>query len=64
MEKENQNNWGGFRKNSGRKPKVEGTKTTTLSFSCTLEQKDAIKNLVQESGLSQSEWILVKLLRG
>lgn len=62
MEKENQNNWGGFRKNSGRKSKVEGTKTTTLSFSCTLEQKDTIKKLVKESGLSQSEWILTKLL--
>lgn len=62
MKKERSPNWGGFRENSGRKPKVEGTKSTTLSFSCTLEQKDAIKKLVAESGLTQSEWILTKLL--
>lgn len=61
MEKEKHNNWGGFRENSGRKPKIEGTKSTTLSFSCTLEQKDLIRKLVEESGLSQSEWILKKL---
>ena len=62
MKKERSSNWGGFRENSGRKPKAEGTRATTLSFSCTLEQKDAIKKLVKESGLSQSEWILCKLL--
>ena len=62
MEKRKYNNWGGFRENSGRKPKVEGTKSTTLSFSCTLEQKELIKKSVKESGLSQSEWILKKLL--
>lgn len=62
MKKEKSSNWGGFRENSGRKPKVEGTKSTTLSFSCTLVQKDLIKKLVKESGLTQSEWILSKLL--
>ena len=62
MKKERNSNWGGFRENSGRKPKVEGTRTTTLSFSCTLEQKDTIKKLVAESGLTQSDWILTKLL--
>ena len=62
MKKEKSANWGGFRENSGRKPKVEGTKSTTLSFSCTLVQKDLIKKLVKESGLTQSEWILSKLL--
>ena len=45
MKKEKSANWGGFRENSGRKPKVEGTKSTTLSFSCTLVQKDLIKKL-------------------
>ena len=53
MKKEKHNNWGGFRENSGRKPKVEGTKSTTLSFSCTLEQKDLIRKLKFYCNISQ-----------
>lgn len=55
-------NWGGIRENAGRKRKLEEDKAVTLSFSCTLEQKDVIKKLIAESGLTQSEWILTKLL--
>lgn len=52
---------GGYREGSGRPRKKESDKAKTLSFSCTLEQKDLIRKLVEESGLSQSEWILKKL---
>lgn len=53
---------GGARDNSGRKQKSDAGKAVTVSFSCSPEQKEALQSLVSESGLSQSEFILSKVL--
>ena len=54
--------WGGYRQNSGRKPKAEKEKAVTVSFCCSPEQKAQIQKDVKESGMKQSEYILSKLL--
>lgn len=53
---------GGARKGAGRKTKDASGKAVTVSFSCSPEQKEQIKNDVIQSGMTQSEYILSKLL--
>lgn len=52
---------GGVREGSGRKKKSESGKAVTVSFSCSPEQKERLKEDVAESGMGQSEYILKKL---
>lgn len=52
---------GGAREGSGRKAKSESGKAVTVSFSCSPEQKERLKEDVAESGMGQSEYILSKL---
>lgn len=53
---------GGARKGAGRKTKDVSGKAVTISFSCSPEQKEQIKKDVIQSGMTQSEYILSKLL--
>lgn len=53
---------GGYRQNSGRKPKSEKDKAVTVSFCCSPQQKEQIQKDVKQSGMKQSEYILSKLL--
>lgn len=58
LKKENR---GGARKNAGRKQKEDGAKAVTVSFCCTPEQKEKLDKVVQDSGLSRSEYLVKKL---
>ena len=58
LKKENR---GGARKNAGRKPKLEQGKAVTVSFCCTPEQKESLKEAVKASGLTQSAYIASRL---
>lgn len=58
---EKKENRGGARKNAGRKQKEDGAKAVTVSFCCTLEQKEKLDKAVQNSGLSRSEYLVKKL---
>jgi hypothetical protein len=60
-EKEKKESRGGYRPGSGRKAKSESGKAVTVSFSCSPEQKERLKEDVAESGMGQSEYILSKL---
>ena len=60
-EKEKKESRGGYRPGSGRKAKSESGKAVTVSFSCSPEQKERLKEDVAESGIGQSEYILSKL---
>lgn len=61
LKKENR---GGARKNAGRKPKPEQGKVVTISFCCTSEQKESLKEAVKASGLTQSAYITNRLFCG
>lgn len=45
----------------GRKPKGDEPKTTTMSIVCTASEKEKIKELAKNSGLSISAYIVSKL---
>ena len=60
-EKEKKESRGGYRPGSGRKKKSKSGKAVTVSFSCSPEQKERLKEDVAESGMGQSEYILKKL---
>ena len=51
---------GGAREGAGRKKK-ENAKRTTLSFVCSAEEKIFIDKLVNNSGLSRSQFILAAI---
>lgn len=53
--------WGGAREGAGRKPKNKSGKAVTVSFCCSPEQKEHLKEDVKKSGLNQSEYICKKL---
>lgn len=46
----------------GRKPKGEESRTCTMSIVCTASEKEKIKQLAKNSGLSISGFILQKIL--
>ena len=52
---------GGARAGAGRKPKNKSGKAVTVSFCCSPEQKEHLKEDVKKSGLNQSEYICKKL---
>lgn len=52
---------GGARPNAGRKAKNAAEKAVTVAFSCTPEQKEKLKKMIQAAGLSQSDFIKQKL---
>ncbi len=53
---------GGVREGAGRKLKSKTGKAVTISFSCSPEQKEQIKKDIVQSGMTQSEYIINKLL--
>lgn len=58
---EKKENRGGARKNAGRKQKEDGAKAVTVSFCCTPEQKESLKEAIKASGLTQSAYIASRL---
>lgn len=52
---------GGSRPNAGRKRQGEEAKRTTVSFVCTPSEKIKLKELAENAGLSQSQFICRKI---
>ena len=59
------NGWGGKRENQTGRPKgtkKEIAKTESLYVRCTVEQKNELKRLAEDAGLSVSSYILQRML--
>ena len=61
IKKERKKGSGGARPNAGRKRQGEEAKRTTVSFVCTPSEKIKLKELAENAGLSQSQFICRKI---
>lgn len=52
---------GGARPGAGRKRQGSESKTATVSFVCTESEKQKLREMSENSGLSQSQYICMKL---